>query len=114
MHPLRINPVIPARRVAREHVPGKDAVAAGVLDVDVQVGAFHGEDDVEVDLEFVGNAFFDAEEVGFVAMVPAEELGEGEDGGDDDESEGGVAARGAAASVGGFCFCCCELLERAD
>ena len=106
VHALGINPVAPGRRVARQHVPGKDAVTASVLDVDVQVAAFHGEDDVEVDLELVGDALFDAEEVGFVAMVPAEELGEGEEGGDYDEGEGSIAARGAAAGVGGLGFRC--------
>lgn len=105
--------MVPARRISREHVPSEDAITAGVLDVDVEVGAFHGKDDVEVYLEFVRDAFFDAEEVCFVAMVPAEELGEGEDSGDYDESEGGVSAGGAAASIGGFCFCCSRLLGRA-
>ena len=92
VHTLGINPVAPARRIARQHVPGENAVTAGVLDIDVQVAAFHGEHDVEVDLELVGDTLFDAEEVGFMAVVPAEELGEGEEGRDYDEGEGGVAA----------------------
>jgi len=70
----------------------------------VQVGAEHGDDDVEVYLQFVGDAFFDAEEVGFVAGVPATEFGEGKEGADYDEGEGGVAACGAATGVGGFGF----------
>ncbi len=113
MHPLRIHPMAPARRIACKHVPRENAVAAGVLDVDVKVATFHREDDVEVYLKFVGDAFLDAKEVGFMAMVPTKELGEGEDSGDYDESEGGVAAGGAAASIGGFCFCFSRLLERA-
>jgi hypothetical protein len=44
----------------------------------------HGEDYVEVYLEVVGDAFFDGEEVRFVAGVPAAEFGEGEENGNDD------------------------------
>lgn len=81
---MAAGPTHPRRRVAAQHVAREDAVARGILDVDVEVGAEHGDDDVEVDLEFVGDAFFDGEEVGFVAGVPAAELGEGEEGADYD------------------------------
>lgn len=95
-------PPRPRRRIAPEHVTREDAVARGILDVDVQVGAEHGDDDVEVDLEFVGDALFDGEEVGFVAGVPASELGAAEEGADYDEEEGRVAPGRGATGVGGF------------
>ena len=44
----------------------------------MQVGTEHRDYDVEVYLQFVGDAFLDAEEMGFVAGVPAAELSEGE------------------------------------
>lgn len=102
VHPL--DPLPPVRGVLGQHVAGEDAVARGVLHVDVQVGTEHRDYDVEVDLQFVRDAFLDAEEVRFVAGVPAAELGEGEDGADEDEEEGRVAARGGASGVGGFRF----------
>ena len=43
----------------------------------MEVGTEHGDDNVEVYLEVVGDAFFDGEEVGFAAGVPAAEFGEG-------------------------------------
>lgn len=70
----------------------------------VEVGAEHGNDYVEVYLKFVGDAFFDAEEVGLMAGGPATELGEGEEGGDYDEGEGGVTTSGASTGVGWFGF----------
>lgn len=102
VHPL--NPLSPIRGVLGQQVAREDAIARGVLDVDVQVRTEHGDDDVEVYLQFVGDAFFDAEEVRFVSGVPAAELGEGEDGADYDEEEGCVAAGGGAPGVGGFRF----------
>ena len=102
IHPL--GPLPPVRGVLGQHVAGEDAVARGVLHVDVQVGAEHRDDDVEVNLQVVGDAFLDAEEVLFVAGVPSAELGEGEEGADADEEEGCVAAGGGAPGVGGFRF----------
>ena len=40
----------------------------------------------------MGHAFFNTEEVDFVAGIPAAKLSEGEEGTDCDEKEGGVAA----------------------
>jgi len=47
----------------------------------------------------VGYAFFDAEEVGFMARVPTSELGEGENSAYYDEKQSGVAACGGAPGV---------------
>ena len=71
----------------------------------MEIGTLHRNDDVEVYLQFVRDAFFDGEEVRLVAVVPAEELGEGEDGRYEDEEERGVASCGGATGVGWFCFC---------
>ena len=76
MHPaLHINPLLPRRGISLQHIPREDSVAAGILYIDVEVGTEHGDDNVEVYLEVVGDAFFDGEEVGFVAGVPAVEFG---------------------------------------
>lgn len=50
-------------------------------------------------MEFMGDAFLDTEEVGFVAGVPAAEFGKGEKSRYYDEGEGGIPAGGAATSV---------------
>ena len=52
----------------------------------------------------MGDAFLDTEDVGFMAVVPAEKLGEREEGGDYDEGKGSVATGGGAAGVCGFGF----------
>ena len=44
-----------------EELAGEDAVERGVLDVDVQRVARHGDGDVEVDLHVVADGFFDDE-----------------------------------------------------
>lgn len=80
IHPL--NPLFPVRSVFGQHVACEYAIARGVLHVDVQVGTKHWDHDIEVYLQFVGDAFLDAEEMSFVAGVPAVELSEGEDGAD--------------------------------
>ncbi|KAL8942860.1 MAG: hypothetical protein Q9216_001403 [Gyalolechia sp. 2 TL-2023] len=58
--------------------------------------AVHGDYDIQIDLQLMGDALFDREELGFMASVPAEELGYGEEEGDEYEGEGGVAAGGGA------------------
>ncbi len=42
MHPLRINPLLPIRRIPLQHIARQDAIARRILNVDVQVAAFHG------------------------------------------------------------------------
>ena len=77
-----VNPLFPIRGVLRQHIASEYAIAGSVLHIDVQVGTEHRDNDVEVYLQVVGDAFLDAEEVGFMAGVPAPELSEGEDGAD--------------------------------
>ena len=52
----------------------------------------------------MGYAFFDAKVLGLVAMVPATELGEGEEDRDDDEEDCRIATGGGALSIGCFGF----------
>ena len=78
MHPaLHINPLLPRRGVPLQHIAREDPVAAGILDVNVEVATLHGDNNVEVYLEVVRDAFFDGEKVGFMAGVPSAEFGEG-------------------------------------
>lgn len=102
---MRIHPLQPVGRVTREHVTSQDAITAGVLDVDVQVAAEHGDHDIEVDLQVMRNPFFHAEQVGFMATVPATEFGEGEQEREEEEDQRCVATSRGAAGVGGFGFC---------
>ncbi|KAL9590027.1 MAG: hypothetical protein Q9203_001185, partial [Teloschistes exilis] len=104
MRPLHGGPVVPIGRILVQQIAGEDAVAAGILNVDVQIVAEHGDDDVEVDLELVRDAFLDGEEVGFMAPVPAKEFAEGEEKRDEDQDEGGVATGRGTAGVGRFGF----------
>lgn len=90
IHPL--DPLSPVRCVLGQHVAREYAVARSVLHVDVEVGAEHRDYDVEVYLQVVGYALFNAEEMRFVAGIPAAQLGEGQHGADYDQEKGRVAA----------------------
>lgn len=46
---LVVDPMFPGGRLVLQAVPGEDAVAGGVLDIDVQVGALHLQHHVHVD-----------------------------------------------------------------
>ena len=90
-------PYVPHRVLAREPLPGHDAVAAGVLDVDVHIGAAHGDDHVQVDLQLVRDAGLDGEGVGGDAAEPAGDLSGGEierQEGEEDRIDGPVAGAG--------------------
>lgn len=80
VHPL--DPLSPVRSVLGQHVASEYAIARGILHVDVEVGTEHRDYDVEVDLQVVGDALLDAEEMRFVAGIPAAQLGEGQHGAD--------------------------------
>lgn len=105
MHPAGVDPMAPAGRILAQHVTRQDSIAGGILHVDVEVGAEHGNDYVQVDLQVVRHAFFDREQLRFMATVPSAEFGEGEIGGDDEEEERGVAPGGAPSGIGGFSLC---------
>lgn len=103
--PLGIHPLQPTGGVPEQQVAGENAVAAGVLDVDVQIGAGHGDHDIEVDLKLVRHAFFHAEQVRFMPAIPATELGERKEEREEEQEQRRVATCGAATGVGGFGFC---------
>lgn len=106
MHALGVDPLLPVRGVAPQQVAGEDAVARGVLHVDVQVRTAHGDDDVEVDLQVVRDALLDAEVVRLVALPPAVQLREGEEQADGEEEGGDLAAAAGGEGVGWFGFGC--------
>lgn len=75
VHALGIHPLAPGGGLARQLAGRQDAIARGVLDVDVQVAALHLDDDVEVDLHVVADALFDGKGVRLGAAPPAANLG---------------------------------------
>ena len=99
-----VHPVGSHCAILLEQVPSENPVATGILDIDVEVGALHIDDDVEIDLQVVGDALLDGKKVRFGAGPPSAQLGECEEGGDDDENDGHVATPGGAAGICRFCF----------
>ena len=77
-------PLLPIRSVLCQHIASEYTIARCILDVDVQVRTKHWDHDVEVNLQFMRDAFLDAKEMGFMAGVPTAKLGKGEDGADKD------------------------------
>lgn len=99
---LGVHPLAPVGRIAMQTLLRHDAVASGVLDVDVDVVARHLDHDVEVDLEFVGDFLLDGEFVGFAAAPPAGDFGPDEEDGDDGHGDGPFAAARGARYILGF------------
>lgn len=65
----------------------------------MQVATVHRDDDVKVDLQLVGDALFDGEELCFMAAIPANEFGSGKEERDPDENDRGEAASRGATGV---------------
>lgn len=80
-----IHPQLPACIFPLQQLASENAVARRVLDVHAQRVAGHFDDHVEVELEFVRNALFDAKVVVFSAFEPGAQFGEGEDGADGED-----------------------------
>jgi hypothetical protein len=74
VHALVVHPLRPVRRIELQHGRRQDAVAGGVLDVDVEVAALHAHDHVEVDLQGPAYALLDGERVHLLAAPPTREL----------------------------------------
>ncbi|KAL8685207.1 MAG: hypothetical protein Q9218_007904, partial [Villophora microphyllina] len=93
MSSLHSSPITPIGWILRQEIASEDAIAAGVLDVDVEVMAEHGDNDIEVDLQLMGDTLLNGEEVGFMAAIPAEKFTKGEEEGDEDQDEGCLSAK---------------------
>lgn len=99
---LYVDPLGPRGGVALELGGGEDAVAGGVLDVDVQVGALHPHDRVQVDLHVVAHTLLDSERVLLGAAPPPRQLGPHEDEGDEDHGDGPFSAARGSGDILGF------------
>ena len=71
VHALIVHPLGPGCVLASKSVGGKDAIACGILYVDVKIAALHADYDVEVDLHVMGDALLNDEVMCFVAAPPA-------------------------------------------
>ena len=54
-----VDPEVVVGRLFSEKITSQDAVHSGVLHVDMEVRASHGNDDVEVELQFMTDAALD-------------------------------------------------------
>jgi hypothetical protein len=106
MHPLAIHPLRPGRGVARELLGRQDPVPGRVLHIDVQGGAAHVQDNVNVDVERVRDTLLDGKGVLLGAAPPARELGPEEDQRDERDGDSPLAAARGAGYVLRFGFCC--------
>ncbi len=106
MDALRIDPLLPVRRIPLQHVACEDAIARRILNVDVQVAASHGYHDIEIDLQLVRDALFHAEIVRLVALPPAVQFGEKEEQADGEQEGGDLAAAPGGERVRWFGFGC--------
>lgn len=70
-------PLRPACRILAQEIASECAIAGRVLHVDVQVGAAHSDDDVEVYLHVVRHALLDGEGLCRCAGKPARGFGPG-------------------------------------
>lgn len=100
--------VVEGGRVLLKEVPGEDSVGRGVLDVDMEGLAVHGDCDVEVDLHLMADTRFDDEVLFFITREVRGELIVGEPDAGGEEKEGHNAAAGGARGVGCTSFCLSE------
>lgn len=94
-----VHPQLPACLLSLQQVAREDVVAGSVLDVDAQRVARHADDDVQVQLQLVRNAFLDAEVVALGAFEPGAELGEGQEGADGEDHDGPLPAAAGRRGV---------------
>lgn len=78
MNSLLFIPLAPTRRVLPEHFTSEGSIAGRVLHVDVEIGAAHGDHDIDIDLHVVRDTFFDGEGLRGGAGEPAGNFGPGE------------------------------------
>lgn len=97
--------IIEGGRVFLEEVPGENAVGGGILDIDMESFAVHGDGDVEVDLHFVADARLDEEVLFFMAREMRGEFVVGEPDAGSEEKDSYEAAAGGPSGVGCTSFC---------
>ena len=54
-----VDPDVVVSRFLHKEIAGQDAVHGGILHIDMEVGASHGDDDVEIELQFMTDAALD-------------------------------------------------------
>lgn len=69
-----VHPELPAGAFALEQVAGENAVAGGILNVDVEGVAGHANNEIKVQLQVMADTLFDAEVVVLGAVEPGAEL----------------------------------------
>ena len=74
MYAFALPPLAPACWVFSQHLAGESPITRRILHVDMQIGAFHCNDDVEVYLQVVRDALLDGEGLGGVAIEPAHDF----------------------------------------
>lgn len=94
-------PLRPAGRILAQQIACESAIAGRVLHVDVQIGAAHGDDNVEIDLHVVRNALLHGECLCCRAGEPARGFGPGEPDACEDERYG---PRGGVATLNKVCL----------
>lgn len=52
-------PLVPVGRIFSQRIASQDAITRGVLNIDVQVMTLHGNYDIKIDLQGMGNTMFD-------------------------------------------------------
>ena len=63
-HPfVHIYPVTPGCRIFRKEIPGQNAITRSVLNIHMQIGALHRNNNIEVDLKVVRYALLDRKEM---------------------------------------------------
>lgn len=92
MHALDCHPLTPVRRVQPQLLRREDPVASGILDIDVNVGTAHGNDEIQIDLQIVPNALFNTERVYLGTAPPPRKLREREEYRNDHDGNSPLAA----------------------
>lgn len=92
VNPLCVDPLVEVGLVAVQPVRGHDAVARGVLHVDVNVVTLHAHHNVQVDLQLLRDALFHGKVVCLGAAPPAGNFAPDEEDRDEGHGDGPFAA----------------------
>lgn len=97
--------IVEGGRVLLEEVSSEDAVGGGVLNINVEGFAVHGDRDVEVNLHFVADARLNEEVLFFMAREMRGEFVVGEPDAGSEEKDSCEATAGGTGGVGCTSFC---------